>query len=121
MNILEGSEGQKVVLSVRNFIRVEEDGTGVYADHITKKLYRVNYSTRQLVDTTDVEDSLDGKVQDLVEVISAVLRKYLEEFFSQGSHIYGSKDLKSLLHGFKTSLRFQLQDSQQREQVVSDR
>lgn len=110
MHILESSEGQKVVLSNKNLIRIEEDGTGVYGDSITKKQYRVSYSERKLVECIDSDENLDGKKQDLVDLISTVLKKYLEEFFSKGSHQYGRKNLYSLFLWKCASFRFQLED-----------
>lgn len=118
MHILEGSDGQRIVTSSKNCVRTEEDGTGVYADHVTKKQYRVSFSDRKLVESTDLEDSLDGKKQELVELISNVLRKYLDEFFSKGSHLYGRKLSRSLCPRKFTSLRFQLQDFESGEQIV---
>lgn len=90
LQVLEGSDGQRIVTSKNNFVKLEEDGTGIYADHIAKKQFRVNYSDRNLQGSSDIEEGLEEKKQELVDLISNPLKKYLQEFFSQGSHLYGS-------------------------------
>jgi hypothetical protein len=92
IHILEGSEGEKVIISAKNLIRIEEDGIGLYGDHITNKQYRVDFTERKLIECSQLDDVLESKKQELVEVISNVLKKYLEEFFSKGSHLYGKKN-----------------------------
>lgn len=75
--------------SSKNFIKSNEEGLGIYVDHATKKQYKVDYSTRKLIESIPVDKELDQKSQELVDVMAGGLKKYLDEFFSKNSHLYG--------------------------------
>lgn len=112
MNLLEGEGEAKLVTSTKNFKCSEEEGFGIYVDHASKNQYKVDYSSRKLIEVTPLTEELNSKSQELVDVIGMGLKKYLEEFFSKNSHLYGTKrSFFSLLQWRYAQFRLHSEDS----------